>query len=510
MVSTDFAESNQSNTALDISDELDFGMDIEFFALKNEEEGTTLTMEEEAEETTEPEQEVSQKADPFHIYLKEMGPLPLLTREGEVEVAKRIESGKREVLSELINCPIAIKEIIRLRDRIRDRRIWIREVVEEIDDERILEEVRKKALKLINKIKRVENSLRSLQKKLRLCKKEASKKKVWDEIKKRKDELFNALSRLNLKENQLDHIVQKVKQLESRLQKAKKEVELYERRGNERVKNAKRRVRKLESECGLSVDQLKEVLVDIQAGKEKVKEAKSKLIKSNLRLVIAIAKKYQSQELQFLDLIQEGNLGLMRAADKFDYRQGYKFSTYATWWIRQAILRAITDQVRTIRLPAYVMETLDKMNRISRTFVQEYGREPTQEELAEKMGIPIRELEKILKGTRIPISLETPVGEEDIVLKDFIEDKGVISPHEAAESFNLSEETERVLSTLNKREERVLRMRFGIGEEHDHTLEEVGKDFNVSRERIRQIEGEALKKLRRSEKVKKLKNFIER
>ena len=509
MLSTDFSESNQNNTALDISDELNFGMGFETFALE-EEEKNTITIEEEAGETIEPEQEISQKADPFHIYLKEMGPLPLLTREGEVEVAKRIESGKREVLSGLINCPIAIKEIIRLKEDLCSGRIGIRDLVEEIDDEKILEKVRKKALLLINKIKRSENHLHLLQKELRLCKKEALKKKVWDEIKKRKDELFNALSRLNLKENKLDHIVQKLKQLESRLQRAKKEVELYERRGNGRVKNAKRRVRKLESKCGLSVDQLKEVLVDIHTGKEKVKEAKSKLIKSNLRLVIAIAKKYQSQELQFLDLIQEGNLGLMRAADKFDYRQGNKFSTYATWWIRQAILRAIADQVRTIRLPAYVMENLNKMNRIYRTFVQEYGREPTQEELSKKMGIPIRELEKVLKGKSIPISLETPIGEEDIVLKDFIEDKGVISPHEAAESSNLSEETERVLSTLNKREERVLRMRFGIGEEYDHTLEEVGKDFNVSRERIRQIEAEALKKLRQSEKVKKLNNFIER
>lgn len=508
MLSTDFSESNQNNTAFDTSDELNFGMGFESFALKNEEEGTTLTMEEEAGETIEPEQEVSQKADPVHIFLKEMGPLPLLTREGEVEVAKRIESGKRELLHGLSNCRIAIKEIIRLGEDLCNGEIGIREVVEEIDDEKTLVKGRKKVLNLIKKIKRVENHLQLLQRDLKLCKKEPSRKKVFWKIEKKQEELFGTVTRLNLKEKQIDKIVQTLKQWEARLLKAKKEVELHEKLGDKRVKNVKRRVRKLESECGLALDQFKQILRAIEAGKAKVREGKSVLIKANLRLVLAIAKKYQNQGLQFLDLIQEGNLGLMRAVDKFDYRQGYKFSTYATWWIRQTILRAIADQVHTIRLPSYVMELFNKINRLSRILTKEYGREPTKKELAEKMGISPGELEKILKSKNIPVSLETPIGEEEGVLKDIIEDKGVTSPYDEMVSSKLMEETQKVLSTLNEREERVLRKRYGIGEGYGHTLEEVGKDFNVSRERIRQIEAEALKKLRRSAQATKLKDFI--
>jgi len=265
----------------------------------------------------------------------------------------------------------------------------------------------------------------------------------------------------------------------------------------------------LRPERGFSLVQLKEALKTIETGDEKVREGKNLLIKTNLRLVFAIAKKYQNRGLQFLDLIQEGNLGLMRAVDKFDYRMGYKFSTYATWWIRQGMLRALADQGRMIRLPAYVIEIINKMNRISRILVQEYGREPGQGELAREMGLSSRELEKILEETGLPVSLETPVGEEDSILKDLIEDKEANSPHEAAVSSRLAEETEKVLSTLGEKEEKILRMRFGIGEPYGRTLEEVGRKFKVSRERIRQIEAQAINKLRRSDRTRKLKNFTE-
>lgn len=505
MLSANFTESNQDGLMLNSPEELDFNIEIESFVTREGEE-PILIKEKEEEETAEPELEAVD--DPVRIYLKEMGPLPLLTRQGEVEAAKRIEKGKREILNGLISCHGAITEIIRLGDLLRSGRIGIREVVEEIDDERILEEVRKKALKLINKIKRSESRLQLLQRRLTLYKKESARKKIRSEFKKKHDELFEAVKSFNLKERQLEEIVQKLRQWQNLLQEAKRDVEKHKKLHSKRLRHSKRKFRGLERECGLSLDQLKEVLRVIKAGEEKVKEGKNALIRANLRLVVAIAKRYQNRGLQFLDLIQEGNLGLMRAVDKFDYRQGYKFSTYATWWIRQAILRGIEEQVRTIRLPAYVMETLSKMKRLSRTFVQKYGREPTQEELAEKMGISPAELEKMLKSKNIPVSLEAPIGREDSVLKDIIEDKEAISPHEAAVSSGLSKETKKVLSTLNEREEKVLRKRFGIGERYDHTLEEVGKDFRVSRERIRQIEAEALKKLRRSAQAAKLKDFV--
>jgi RNA polymerase primary sigma factor len=266
----------------------------------------------------------------------------------------------------------------------------------------------------------------------------------------------------------------------------------------------------MEKECGLSSGQLKEALREIESGEAKAREAKTELVKANLRLVISIAKRYMNRGLQFLDLIQEGNIGLMKAVDKFEYQRGYKFGTYATWWVRQAITRAIADQARTIRIPVHMVEAINKLNRTSRTLVQQIGREPTLEEIAEKMGVSLDHLQKILKVTKKPISLETPIGEEeDSRLEDFIEDKGSVSPQDAAINSNLANQTQRVLSTLNKREEKILRMRFGIGEKHDHTLEEVGQDFNVTRERIRQIEEKALRKLKHSTRAEKLRSFVE-
>jgi len=266
----------------------------------------------------------------------------------------------------------------------------------------------------------------------------------------------------------------------------------------------------VEAECGLSSVQLKEALRAIEAGEARAKQAKNELIKANLRLVISIAKRYVNRGLQFLDLIQEGNMGLMRAVDKFEYQRGYKFGTYATWWIRQAITRAIADQARTIRLPVHMVEVINKLNRVSRLLVQQMGREPTMEEIAKKMGVSLDHLQKILRITKKPISLETPIGEEeDSRLEDFIEDEKSLSPQDAAINSNLVKQTQKVLSTLNKREEKILRMRFGIGENHDHTLEEVGRDFHVTRERIRQIEAKALRKLKHSRRAEKLKSFVE-
>ncbi|HJX60008.1 MAG TPA: RNA polymerase sigma factor RpoD, partial [Thermodesulfobacteriota bacterium] len=275
------------------------------------------------------------------------------------------------------------------------------------------------------------------------------------------------------------------------------------------ARNVKRKVGRMEVECGLSSDQIKEAVKAIEKGEARAKEAKSELVKANLRLVISIAKRHINRGLPFLDLIQEGNIGLMKAVDKFEYQRGYKFGTYATWWIRQAITRAITDQARTIRIPVHMNEIINKLNRISRTLVQQNGREPTLEEIAEKMGMSLDKVEKILKITKKPISLETPIGEEeDSRLEDFIEDKEAISPQDAAISSNMAKWIQKVLSTLNEREEKILRMRFGIGEKHDHTLEEVGQDFNLTRERIRQIEDKALRKLKHSSRADKLRSFI--
>jgi RNA polymerase primary sigma factor len=263
-------------------------------------------------------------------------------------------------------------------------------------------------------------------------------------------------------------------------------------------------------ECGYPAEQLKEALNAIDKGEAKVREAKAELIKANLRLVISIAKRYVNRGLQFLDLIQEGNIGLMRAVEKFEYQRGYKFGTYATWWVRQAITRAIADQARTIRIPVHMIEVINKLNRTSQSLVQQNGREPTLEEIAEKMGVPLHHVQKILRVSKKTISLETPIGEEeDSRLQDFIEDKWSISPQDAAISSNLAKQTRTMLSTLDKREEKILRMRFGIGEKHDHTLEEVGQDFNVTRERIRQIEEKALRKLKHPSRAEKLKSFIE-
>jgi RNA polymerase primary sigma factor len=508
----------------------------------------------EEEDVNEYEQETfEKKTDPVRIYLKEMGSFPLLTREQEVEIARRIESGQRQVLSVVLNCPLAVREVTHLGDALRAGTLGIRELTNEIEEEgtNIEEELtqRKRVLTLIRRIRKTEDSIRSLRQKLKARGREASKRKIREQIGKKQERIFDAFRQINLRERQISRVVQKLRQWDTQMEKAQEKVKPYEEKleisiqearkflrrmkkkalkGSSRslskpglrlkvleemsriARGVEKTVRRMEAECGFSWGQLKEALRAIERGEAETKKAKSELVRSNLRLVISIARRYINRGLPFLDLIQEGNIGLMKAVDKFEYQRGYKFGTYATWWVRQGITRAIADQARTIRLPVHMIEVINKLNRSSRTLVQEMGREPTLEEIAGKMGEPLDKVQKILKITKKPISLETPIGEEeDSRLEDLIEDKEAISPQEAAIHSNLAKQTQKVLSTLSKREERILRMRFGIGEKQDHTLEEVGQDFDVTRERIRQIEEKALRKLRHSSRAEKLRSFVE-
>ena len=484
--------------------------------------------------------------DPVKLYLREMGAVSLLTREGEVQIAKRIERGQKKVAQVVFHSPITIREILSLGEQLRRGRIKVKEVIKDLDEEDIymVEDIHlRRVCEVIDRIAALDQQMRSLKDE-GLSNPEMVKRA--EEI---AHEIQETIRELNLNDRHVANIVRKLKDLVEQVERAEQVIEACERdlrlplkeirnltrrtkKGpqevekvalevgvtpkrlltmEERVRKALQEIRKVENEAQMSGQRLKRDLKRILEGETEATAAGRELVEANLRLVISIAKKYTNRGLQFLDLIQEGNIGLMKAVDKFEYQRGYKFSTYATWWIRQAITRAIADQARTIRIPVHMIETINKLIRTSRYLVQEIGREPTPEEIAEKMELPIDKVRKVLKIAKEPISLETPIGEEeDSHLGDFIEDKKIVSPSEAVLRKNLADQTRKVLATLTPREEKVLRMRFGIGEKADHTLEEVGQDFEVTRERIRQIEAKALRKLRHPSRSKRLKTFIEK
>jgi RNA polymerase primary sigma factor len=519
-----------------------------------------LDFEEEEEEEEEEEAldltpgTIGKTDDPVRMYLREMGTVSLLSREGEIEIAKRIEDGQKEIAKVMYSMPAALRELISLGDKLKKGRLSVRDIVhtyeeefEEIADINE-EELRDKTMRLLDEAAVLYEKLLPMLTDLKKPNiSETKEKRLKGSIRTIKKELSEKFDEVNLHPRQVEFVAQKLRDYAWAVMEAEKDIRACARRAGvtidelhnimskpkpekgkvkipKKVKltadqfleleksyqNALKKLDRVETETLVAPDELRSAVSSLDKGEFKMKTAKTELVEANLRLVVSIAKKYTNRGLQFLDLIQEGNIGLMKAVDKFEYKRGYKFSTYATWWIRQAITRAIADQARTIRIPVHMIETINKLIRTSRHLVQELGREPTPEEIANEMGLPLEKVRKVLKIAKEPISLETPIGEEeDSHLGDFIEDKRSPSPLESAINYDLSEQVRKVLQTLTPREEKVLRRRFGIGEAADHTLEEVGQEFDVTRERIRQIEAKALRKLRHPSRSKRLKSFVE-